>query len=57
MRTLSLKKETLTELSTRDLVGVVGGVATQLATGCLCSKFTDFCPTLTDCFTGTTTTG
>jgi hypothetical protein len=66
MRKLSLKKETLAELSTAELTSVVGGAtgrATCAVKDCLVPH-SDFqqcitgvgCVTLDGCFTGTTTT-
>lgn len=53
-RTLSLKKETLAELSTEDLTSVAGGAELSGLSCPVCSDFapcypTYRCPTLNDC--------
>jgi hypothetical protein len=68
MRKLNLKKETLVELSSTELTGVVGGAtgrASCVIKDCIGQPHSDFqqcitgvgcVPTLNGCFTGTTTT-
>ncbi|MDQ1711729.1 MAG: hypothetical protein QOE45_1179 [Frankiaceae bacterium] len=67
MRKLNLKKETLAELSTSELVNVVGGATGRQSCAvkdCLgpqsdfaeCLTGVRCIPTLDGCFTGTTTT-